>query len=261
LRARGFVGADKKPERSRVLLSLRIDWDRVGRRDVYPFDLPAFAGLDEIDLDAPVVMFVGANGSGKSTLMEAIAVQLGCNPEGGSPNFRFDTASTLSDLHRVMRLARRIPRNTDRFFYRADAFHVLATEMRRLDSEPGGPLINSSYGGQDLHEMSHGQSVMRLLRHRFRGGGIYLMDEPEAALAPETQLEVIARIVQLCGEGARFVLATHSPLLMALPGALIYELDETGIARRAYHELGHVRLYKRFLGDPHSVVARLTAED
>lgn len=244
-----------------ALLSLRIEWDRVEDREVYPFNLPAFAGLDELDLDAPVVIFVGANGSGKSTLMEAIAVQLGCNPEGGSPNFRFDTANTLSDLQRVIRLARRIPRNCDRFFYRADAFHVLATEMRRLDEGPGGPPIKTFYGGDDLHEMSHGQSVMRLLRHQFRGGGIYLLDEPEAALAPETQLEVIARVIELTRQGARFVLATHSPLLMALPNALIYELGEAGMERRAYHELNHVRLYKRFLGDPQSVVARLIEDD
>jgi predicted ATPase len=134
--------------------------------------------------------------------------------------------------------------------------------MRRLDEEPGfGAPIKHSYGGDDLHEMSHGQSVMRLLEHRFRGRGIYLMDEPEAALAPETQLQVIARIMQLVSEGARFVIATHSPLLMALPGALIYELGEDGLERRSYQELGHVRLYRRFLGDPESVVARLSERD
>lgn len=236
-----------------ALLSLRILWDEVPDRHVYPFNLPAFSGVDEIDLDAPVVMFVGANGSGKSTLMEAIAVQLGCNPEGGSPNFRFDTSGSLSDLHKVLRLSRRIPRNAPRFFYRADAYHLLATQVRDLG-------VTEFYGGRDLHEMSHGQSVLRLFEHRFRGGGIYLLDEPEAALAPETQLEVIARIMQLVGEGARFVLATHSPLLMALPGALIYELSESGVERRAYHELSHVRLYKRFLGDPATVVARLVAD-
>jgi predicted ATPase len=241
-----------------MLLSLRIEWDRVEARDAYPFNLPAIAKIDELDLDAPVVMFVGANGSGKSTLIEALAYQVGCNPEGGSRNFTFDTAQTLSPLHTVMRLARRIPRNTDRYFYRADAFHVFATEMRRLDEEPGfGPPIKSYYGGDDLHEMSHGQSVMRLMRHRFRAGGIYLLDEPEAALAPETQLEVLARILQLVKDGARFVIATHSPLLMALPGALIYELSEDGVEVRSYHELNHVRLYKRFLGDPQSVIARL----
>jgi predicted ATPase len=99
------------------------------------------------------------------------------------------------------------------------------------------------------------------VRNRFRGGGIYLMDEPEAALAPETQLEVIARIAELVRKGARFVLATHSPLLMALPGALIYELSDEGIARKSYAELNHVRLYKRFLGDPESMVSRLTAPE
>jgi predicted ATPase len=244
-----------------MLISLRMEWDRVEDRAVYPYNLPAIAQIDELDLDAPIVIFVGANGSGKSTLMEAIAVHLGCNPEGGSPNFTFDTAQTLSPLHKASRLARRIPRNAPRFFYRADAYHVFATEMRRLDEGPGGPSIKTFYGGQDLHEMSHGQAVIRLLRNRFRGGGIYLMDEPEAALAPEAQLEVIARIAELVRKGARFVLATHSPLLMAMPDALIYELSDEGIARKAYAELNHVRLYKRFLGDPESMVARLTAPE
>ncbi|GLK81886.1 AAA family ATPase [Methylopila turkensis] len=237
-----------------MLLSLRIDWDRVVDRDVYPFNLPAIAGVDEIDLDAPVVTFVGANGSGKSTLMEAIAAQIGCNPEGGSPNFQFDATNTLSDLHKAMRLPRRIRRNTPRYFYRADAFHALATEIRRLE-------ISDLYGDRDLHEMSHGQSVIHLIDMRFRPGGIYLMDEPEAALAPETQLEVIARIIALARDGARFVIATHSPLLMAIPGALIYELGPDGPVRRAYHELNHVRLYKRFLSDPQSVMSRLTEDE
>jgi predicted ATPase len=237
-----------------MLISLRIEWDRVEDRDRYPFNLPAIARLEELDLDAPIVMFVGANGSGKSTLMEALAAQLGCNPEGGSPNFRFDTAGTLSELHKVMRLARRIPRNTDRYFYRADAFHILATEIRNLG-------VGQYYGGEDLHQLSHGQAVMRLLNERFGARGLYLLDEPEAALAPETQLQVIARIMQLVSEGARFVIATHSPLLMALPGALIYELGEDGMERRSYQELGHVRLYRRFLGDPESVVARLSERD
>ncbi|MFC7054071.1 AAA family ATPase [Hansschlegelia quercus] len=252
-----------------MLISLRMEWDRVEDRAAYPYNLPAIAQIDELDLDAPIVIFVGANGSGKSTLMEAIAVHLGCNPEGGSPNFNFDTAKTLSSLHQASRLARRIRRNAPRFFYRADAYHVFATEMRRLDEneDEDGPLgansppVKMFYGGQDLHEMSHGQAVIRLLRNRFRGGGIYLMDEPEAALAPETQLEVIARIAELVRKGARFVLATHSPLLMALPGALIYELSDEGIARKSYAELNHVRLYKRFLGDPESMVARLTAPE
>ncbi len=232
-----------------VLISLRMEWARVEDPDAYPYNLPAIARLQELDLDAPIVLFVGPNGSGKSTLIEAIAAHLGCNPEGGSPNFTFDTAQTLSPLHKVTRLVRRIPPKTDRYFYRADAFHILATEIRRLE-------LAGRYGG-DLHEMSHGQAVMRLLNERFGARGLYLLDEPEAALAPETQLEVIARIVQLVQQGARFVLATHSPLLMALPNALIYELTEEGAARRSYQELGHVRLYRRFLGDPDSVVAQL----
>nr|WP_246398248.1 AAA family ATPase [Hansschlegelia beijingensis] len=230
-----------------------MEWARVEDPDAYPYNLPAIARLQELDLDAPIVLFVGPNGSGKSTLIEAIAAHLGCNPEGGSPNFTFDTAQTLSPLHKVTRLVRRIPSKTDRYFYRADAFHILATEIRRLE-------LAGRYGG-DLHEMSHGQAVMRLLNERFGARGLYLLDEPEAALAPETQLEVIARIVQLVQQGARFVLATHSPLLMALPNALIYELTEEGAARRSYQELGHVRLYRRFLGDPESVVSRLLSED
>ena len=261
-----------------MLISLRMEWARVEDPDAYPYNLPAIARLQELDLDAPIVLFVGPNGSGKSTLIEAIAAHLGCNPEGGSPNFTFDTAQTLSPLHKVTRLVRRIPPKTDRYFYRADAFHILATEIRRLElaGRYGGDLhemshgqavmrlLNERFGARGLyllHEMSHGQAVMRLLNERFGARGLYLLDEPEAALAPETQLEVIARIVQLVQQGARFVLATHSPLLMALPNALIYELTEEGAARRSYQELGHVRLYRRFLGDPDSVVSRLLADD
>lgn len=241
-----------------MLRGLRIEWSKVEDRGVYPYDIPAIAQIEELDLSAPVTILVGANGSGKSTLLEAIATQLRCNPEGGSRNFAFSTENTLSPLHRTMRLITGAPIHKDAFFYRADTYFNVATEMRRLDGEASfGPPIVSYYGGTELHDLSHGQAVIRLLRHRFSPRGIYVMDEPEAALAPETQFETIAAIVDLARRGAQFVLATHSPLLMALPGAALYELTEHGLERRAYDELGHVRLYKRFLADPASVVARL----
>ncbi|GBD50593.1 AAA family ATPase [Methylopila sp. Yamaguchi] len=234
-----------------MLRGLRIEWSKVEDRGVYPYDIPALAQIEELDLSASITILVGSNGSGKSTLLEAIATQLRCNPEGGSSHYNFVTEDTLSPLHRTLRLIRGAPTHKDAFFYRADTYYNLATEMRRIGARM------EFYGGDDFHDMSHGQSVIQLLRHRFSPRGIYVMDEPEAALAPETQFEAIAAIAELARRGAQFVLATHSPLLMALPGAALYELTERGLERRAYHELGHVRLYKRFLADPASVVARL----
>ena len=240
-----------------MLRGMYIEWRRVPDKDVHPFDIPAVRDIENLDLSAPVTVFVGENGMGKSTVLEAIATQLGCNPEGGSRNFHFETANTLSDLRNFTRLVRdRAIR--DAYFYRADTYHNLATEMRRLDAEDGfDPPIKSYYGGGDLHEMSHGQSVVRLLSHRFKPRGVYVMDEPEAALSPRRQLEAVAAISDLTANGAQFILATHSPILMAIPRARIYELDERRTMEADYESLEHVRIYRRFLSDPASILERL----
>lgn len=233
-----------------MIRSIYIEWSRVAESHRYPFSIPAIRHLNELSFSDGPTVIVGENGVGKSTLLEAIAVQLGCNPEGGSRNFNFSTADTLSKLKnyvRVVRSGRKVP---DAYFYRADTFHNLATEVDRLGAA-------RSYGKESLHRASHGQSVMRLIEHRFRPGGIYLMDEPEAALSPRRQLEMIAMICDLVAQGAQFILATHSPILMAIPGAALVELDEEGTRTASYETLDHVRIYRRFLNDPASILGLL----
>jgi predicted ATPase len=214
----------------RYIASVQLLRDRVRSFELYPFNLPAVRNLSEIAFNRPVTFFVGENGSGKSTLLEAIAVAAGFNAEGGRRNFGFTTRASHSDLHAHLRLVRGVRRPRDGFFLRAESFFNVATEIERLDAEPGlGPPIIDSYGGRSLHEQSHGESFMTLALERLRGAGLYVLDEPEAALSPTRQLALLARIHQLVEAGSQFLVATHSPLLLAYPDATILSLETDGI--------------------------------
>lgn len=217
----------------------------------YPFNLPAVRGLDRLDLDPKMTVFVGENGSGKSTLLEAIAVSCGFNPEGGTRNFAFGTRPSHSELHAHLRVAKGIRRPRDGFFLRAESFFNVASEIERLDAEPfGGSRIIASYGGRSLHEQSHGESFLALLMHRFGGQGLYLLDEPEAALSPQRQLAALSRIHDLILQGSQFIIATHSPILMAYPQACIYSFGAHGIQRVAYEDTEHYQVMHDFLTNP-----------
>jgi predicted ATPase len=228
----------------------------------YPWDLPVVRALRAaggLAFDRPVTFVVGHNGSGKSTLVEALAVAVGLNPEGGSPNFRFATADAHSPLGEalVVRRGRRRPRTS--FFLRAESFFNVVTEIDRLDREPSfGPPVITGYGGVPLHERSHGESFLDLLVHRFGPEGLYVLDEPEAALSPQGVLAALARIHHLARTGAQFVVATHSPILLAVPGARILELGDDGVPRAVtFDEAMPVALTRTFLADPARMVAEL----
>src|SRR5437879_241403 len=215
---------------SSYVSEIRLKRDAVESFDRYPFSLAAVRALDSLQLHPAVTFFIGENGSGKSTLLEAIAVACGFNAEGGSKNFRFGTRESHSELHRFLRVAKGFPRPRDGFFLRAESFFNVATEIEKLDEEPGaGPPIGPSYGERPLHEQSHGESFLALLVNRFRGEGLYLLDEPEAALSPSRQLSVLTRIHDLVQEKSQFIIATHSPIIMAYPDAYIYSFSEKGI--------------------------------
>jgi predicted ATPase len=223
--------------------AVRLERDAVSDFASYPFSIPAVRGLDTLELDPRITFLIGENGTGKSTLIEAIAVAAGFNAEGGTRNFRFATRSSESDLHHHLRLVR-TARRLDGFFLRAESLFNLATQIDELD-------YGDAYGGTSLHEQSHGESFLAVAKHRFSGNGFYLLDEPEAALSPQRQLALLSLIHDLAERRrSQFVIATHSPILMAYPGALLYQLDTAGIAPVRYQDTEHYRITRDFLADP-----------
>lgn len=235
--------------------------DKVPDFDRYPFALPAIRDFDHIELHPQVTFFVGENGSGKSTLLEAIAVALGFNAEGGSRNFSFSTRASHSELHEYLRIAKGIRRPRTGYFLRAESFFNVATEIERLDQEPGfGPPVIASYGGRSLHEQSHGEAFLALITERFQGEGLYILDEPEAALSPARQLAVISHLHDLVRDGSQFLIATHSPILMAYPQAWIYQCSANGVVRVAYEETEHYQITRDFLVDPERMLRVLMEE-
>ena len=228
----------------------------------YPFSIPAVRECGAFSLQSPVTIFTGENGSGKSTILEAIAIAAGFNPEGGSRNFSFSTEDSHSGLFRFTELTRGVYRPKDGYFLRAESFYNVATNIDEMDEEPGpGGRVIDSYGGVSLHRQSHGESFLSLVEHRFGGQGLYLLDEPEAALSPSRLMTLLVHIRHLVGQDSQFLIATHSPILMAYPGACIYQLSEAGIARVDYRDTEHYRLTRRFLEAPERMMELLFQEE
>jgi predicted ATPase len=222
------------------LRTVALDRSSLPSPPAYPFTIPALRALDRLDVDRPATFFVGENGVGKSTLLEAIAVALGFNPEGGSRNFHFVTRASHSSLHEHLRVERTTRRPRTGYFFRAESFFNVATKAEELD-------VLAGYGGRSLHEQSHGESFLTLVTERFSREGLYLLDEPEAALSPSRQLTVLRRMHDLLAEGSQLLVATHSPILLALPGARIYALDAGGIREIAYEDTEHFQVTRDFL--------------
>jgi predicted ATPase len=232
------------------LLHLEVLRDRIADAERYPFNLPAVRALSVLPLHPQVTFLIGENGAGKSTLLEAIAVASGLNAEGGSLNFTFATRASHSPLGECVRLAKALARPRDSYFLRAETFYNVATEIERLDQGPGGPPIIDAYGGRSLHEQSHGESFFALFKNRFRDNGLYLLDEPEAALSPTRQLEFLVLMHDSIRRGCQFVIATHSPIIMAYPDARLHLLDRQGIRDVAYTDTDHYQVTRRFLSHP-----------
>lgn len=216
--------------------------------------------MEELSFTKPVTFLIGENGTGKSTLLEAIAVASGFNAEGGTRNFTFSTASTHSDLYRHLTISKRA-HPKDGFFLRAESFYNVASNIDEMDAAPslGGHVIDS-YGGVSLHKQSHGESFLSLVQNRFGGNGLYLLDEPEAALSPTKLLTLLVEMNELVGKSSQFIIATHSPILMAFPDAEVYELTESGIASVDYRQTEHYQLTRRFLENPELMLHYLLDE-
>lgn len=214
----------------------------------FPFDLPVVDGLRRawLTLGPGVTFLVGENGSGKSTLVEGVAVAVGLNAEGGSRSFRFATRSSESALGRALRIGRGPGREKSSYFLRAESFYNVATELENL----GGDLLQG-YGGVSPHDRSHGESFLDLLTHRFHPRGLYLLDEPEAALSTRGCVRALRRIDELVRAGSQFLIATHSPILLAAPGARILQIaDDGSLVPTGYDDALPVRATRRFLADP-----------
>ena len=218
----------------------------------YLAKLPAVKHLyrsKELEFTNPVTFFVGENGSGKSTLLEAIAVAAGFNGEGGSRDFVFSTRRTHSDLCDLITPIRTIPPK-DGFFLRAESFYNTASYLDENSTM-------KRYGGVSFHEQSHGESFLSLVTNRFEGNGLYIMDEPEAALSPQRLLTLLVLMDELVKKSSQFIIATHSPIIMAFPGADIIQFSENGMERVSYRETESYRITKQFMDDPERMVKYL----
>lgn len=225
----------------------------------YAEKIPAIAATNQIKLHPHVTFFIGENGSGKSTLLEAIAVADGFNPEGGTRNFTNSTNDTHADLFKWIKLGRgaRGKRRSDGFFLRAESFYNVATEIERLGFDPQ----KSPYGPISYHDQSHGESFLSLMTNRLRGDGLYLFDEPEAALSPQRQLAFLVAMDELVHKESQFIIATHSPIIMAYPNAWIYQLTDNGLERVEYKETEHYRVTHSFLDQPERSLRHLLGPD
>ncbi|BAL01089.1 putative ATP-binding protein [Oscillibacter valericigenes Sjm18-20] len=217
------------------------------------------SNMKELRFSRAVTFFVGENGTGKSTLLEAIAVAYGFNAEGGTRNFSFSTSATHSDLYRHLTLSRNsYPK--DGFFLRAESFYNAASYLDKIYEVEFRNHLQTGYGDRSLHEQSHGESFLALMVNRFGGNGIYLLDEPEAALSPTRLMTLLANIHELVREDSQFIIATHSPILMAYPGAEVYQLSEEGIRSMDYRQTEHFQLTRQFLENPEKMLHYLLEE-
>ncbi len=230
------------------ILSMELRKDKIESFGKYPFCLPAIKNLKELRFHPKVTFIVGENGTGKSTLLEAIAVAYGFNPEGGTRNFNFSSMNTHSELNNYIKLVKGVKRPKSGFFLRAESFYNVASFIDELDEGDGGPKIIDTFGGRSLHEQSHGESFLALFLNKFSGKGLYILDEPEAALSPSRQMTIITRLNELVGQESQFIIATHSPIIMAYPDSVIYEIKEDFTVVK-YENTEHYQLMKTFLNN------------
>lgn len=234
-------------ENDAFVRSAEILWNEVPDADAYPFDIPAIASLRKLRFDKGITFFCGENGTGKSTLLEAVGIAFGFNPEGGSRNYTFSTRPTHSQLHDFIRLDRSIYRPLDGYFVRSDTLFNLISATDELEDD------QRYYDGVSLHARSHGESIMTLITRRFGPEGFYLLDEPETGLSQSGQIALACELTRLRDAGCQLVIATHSPILLALPGATVYQFDDEIREIDGKDSLEWIMM-RRFMDDPEAAM-------
>jgi predicted ATPase len=230
-----------------------INWDKIDSRS-YLRGIEAIKDLDYLAFNKNITIFVGENGSGKSTMLEAIAVSYGFNPEGGTKNYNFSTYDSHSELCDAIRLSRGFKKPGWGYFLRAESFYNVATAEEMYSKEdPRGVR-------EQFHERSHGESFLQMVQSNFRGKGLYLLDEPEAALSPQRQLTLLLEIVSYVKEDAQFIMVTHSPILLGIPGAEILSFDNGQIHPIDYEDTDSYQITKMFIENKEQLLKRLLDE-
>jgi len=231
--------------------SVSFDWNQIDEKS-YLRDITAINGIDRIEFHSAITFFVGENGSGKSTLLEAIAVAYGFNPEGGTRNYSFSTYDSHSELWNAIRLTKGIRKAKSGYFLRAESFYNVATKEEEY--------ADSMHPSKRYHEKSHGESFLAIAQNYLNAGGIYIFDEPEAALSPQRQLTLLLDIYKCAKEGAQFIIATHSPILLGIPDAEIYSFDQGEIHLCEYEETESFQVTEMFVNNRKALLQRLLSD-
>ncbi|MDQ1914673.1 AAA family ATPase [Paenibacillus sp. GD4] len=230
------------------LRSVELLYDTVEHQNRYPFDIPSVKSLRKLEFKNNITFFVGENGSGKSTLLEGIAHQCGFNTAGGGRNNYYEVDASGSALGKYLRLSW-LPKISNGFFMRSESFYQFASHIDNIGAQ-------EHYGGRSLHEQSHGESFLNLFTNRFHRKGLYLLDEPEAALSPARQLSLL-RILHDLSDTSQFIIATHSPILLGYPGAHILSFDNQTISEIAYEDTDHYQITRTFLENRKRILKEL----
>ena len=232
-----------------LIQGIRIDWKKIDRYS-YLRQISAIKSVRSITFSHPVTFFVGENGSGKSTILEAIAVAAGFNPEGGTKNYSFSTYDSHSELCRAVKIIRGVRREGWGYFLRAESFYNVATQEEEYARDA---LVPS----EELHKKSHGESFLAIAQKHFRKNGLYILDEPEAALSVQRQLTLLMEIDRCVKEESQFLIATHSPILLGIPGAQILTFDDGRIHPCSYEDTDSYQVTEIFINHREQLLNRL----